>query len=90
MTPRAVSPQSFPANLEHRSTITPPPPALLHRLLRTGPRVSPKPMGSETVIARFAGGRRPRGSVNLQNVYVEIKSFRWEDPVLKKCWILTQ
>lgn len=90
VTPRAASPQRFPANLECCSTITPPPPALLHCRLKSHPRVWPKPMGSETVIARFAGGRQPRGSVNLQNVYVQIKSFRWEDPMSTQCWILTQ
>lgn len=90
MTPRASSPQRFPANLVRRSAITPPPPALLLCRLRTRPRVPPKPMGSETVIARFARGRLPRGSVNLPNVYVQIKSFRWEDPMSTQCWILTQ
>lgn len=44
---------------------------------------------TESVIARFPGGRLPRGRVNLQNVYVQIKSFRWEDPMPTKCWILT-
>lgn len=42
------------------------------------------------MIARFAGGRLLRESLNLQNVYVQIKSFRWEDPMSTKCWILTQ
>lgn len=90
MTPQAASPQRFPANLERRSTITPPPPALLRCRLRSHPRVWPKPMGSETVIARFAGGRLPRGSVNLQNVNIQIKNFRWEDPMSTQCWISTE